>query len=96
MTLSEKDIRHIATLARLKLTDSEVSQYRTELGGILRYVDQLKNISFKSNNLVNKLTISNNLRNDQVDEWLIDEVEIALQQAPDRQATQYKVKRILK
>jgi aspartyl/glutamyl-tRNA(Asn/Gln) amidotransferase C subunit len=49
MILSEKDIKHIAILARLELTDREVQQYRTELGGILRYVDQLQNVRFKKN-----------------------------------------------
>ncbi len=96
MTLSEKDIRHLATLSRLQLSDSEVSQYRTELGGILRYVDQLKNISFKSSMVTNKSLGSNKLRDDQVDKWQLDEVQIALQHAPDKKDGQYKVKRILK
>jgi aspartyl-tRNA(Asn)/glutamyl-tRNA(Gln) amidotransferase subunit C len=95
MTLSEKEIRHIAHLARLQLTDKEVKQYRTELGGILRYVDQLQTLSLKKK-IVVKVNSENILeRLDQVMPWDQGEVEVALQQAPDQKNHQIKVKRIL-
>lgn len=95
MTLSEKEIRHIAHLARLQLTDKEIKQYRTELGGILRYVDQLQTLSLKKKifGTVNIKNISERL--DQVMPWDQEEVEVALRQAPDQKNHQIKVKRIL-
>lgn len=95
MTLSEKDIKHIASLARLELTDAEVQQYRTELGGILRYVDQLQKVRLKKNILHVEKKLCNNLRSDVVVEWPEDEREQTLDQAPDRQGRLIKVKRIL-
>jgi aspartyl-tRNA(Asn)/glutamyl-tRNA(Gln) amidotransferase subunit C len=95
MILSEKDIKHIAILARLELTDREVQQYRTELGGILRYVDQLQNVRFKKNISRVEKKLLNVLRSDVVLEWPEAEREQALHQAPDRQGRLLKVKRIL-
>lgn len=95
MTLSEKDIRHIAKLSRLQLTDEEIKQYRTELGGILRYVDQLQTVSGKKK-IVGKVNSENiSERLDQVIPWDLTEVEVALRQAPDQKNHQIKVKRIL-
>ncbi|QQS60218.1 Asp-tRNA(Asn)/Glu-tRNA(Gln) amidotransferase subunit GatC [Candidatus Falkowbacteria bacterium] len=95
MTLSEKEIRHIAHLARLQLTDKEIKQYRTELGGILRYVDQLQALSLKKK-IFGTVNIKNTSeRLDQVMPWDQAEVEVALRQAPDQKNHQIKVKRIL-
>lgn len=95
MTLSEKDIRHIAHLARLQLTDTEVKQYRTELGGILRYVDQLQSLSLKKPT-VSKINVEPNyLRQDEVLSWDQSEIDTALKQATHTKDKQIKVKRIL-
>lgn len=39
--LTPADVRHIATLARLTLSEEEVKKFTTELSGILQYIDQL-------------------------------------------------------
>ncbi|MFZ1322128.1 MAG: Asp-tRNA(Asn)/Glu-tRNA(Gln) amidotransferase subunit GatC, partial [Ignavibacteria bacterium] len=95
MILSEKDIKHIASLARLELTDREVQQYRTELGGILRYVDQLQKVRLKKNISRVEKKLLNVLRSDVVVDWPQTEREQALHQAPDHQGRLLKVKRIL-
>ena len=41
MTVSATDVRHIARLARLDLTDEEVERFGRELSAILEYVEQL-------------------------------------------------------
>ena len=94
MTLSEKEIRHIAHLARLQLTDKEIKQYRTELGGILRYVDQLQKLSLHKN-FSSDRNIETNLRSDQVVAWTETEIDTALQQVPHKKDKQIKVQRIL-
>lgn len=40
-TLDEQAVRHIAKLARLSLTDAQVSEYRGQLAGVLDYVKTL-------------------------------------------------------
>jgi len=47
-TLTEAQVRHIAKLARLKLSDEEVKKLTTELTSILAYVDMLKEVDTKN------------------------------------------------
>ena len=42
--LSDDDVRHIAKLARLKLTDSEVKKFSKELTSILDYIEVLNEV----------------------------------------------------
>ena len=41
MSLTTDQVKHIAKLSRLHLTDEEVETYRTQLDSILEYVEQL-------------------------------------------------------
>lgn len=43
-SLSADDVRHIAKLARLTLTDEEVTRFSTELTNILTYIDMLQKV----------------------------------------------------
>ena len=44
MKITEKEVRYVAGLANLKLTDAEVSRFEAELTGILDHFDKLKEI----------------------------------------------------
>jgi aspartyl-tRNA(Asn)/glutamyl-tRNA(Gln) amidotransferase subunit C len=44
MSLSLDDVRHIAHLARIAVTDAEVAAVRQQLNGILELVEQLRAI----------------------------------------------------
>lgn len=44
MAISAADVRHIARLARLDLSDDEVEQFRSELSAILEYVARLESL----------------------------------------------------
>lgn len=44
MALSEKEVRHVAMLSRLHLTDEEVKHYTGQLAKILEHVEQLKKV----------------------------------------------------
>jgi len=39
--LSKKDVKHIAKLAKLKLTESEISKFSKQLSEIITYVEEL-------------------------------------------------------
>jgi len=42
--ITEKEVRYVAELANLRLTDAEVSRFEVELTGILDHFDRLKEI----------------------------------------------------
>jgi len=44
MALSEEEVRHVALLARLQLTDGEIESLRSELNAILGYIDQIQQL----------------------------------------------------
>ena len=44
MRISEEQVRYVAALANLKLTEAEVARFRSDLDGILEHMDRLKEI----------------------------------------------------
>ena len=44
MRISEKEVRYVADLANLHLTDEETVRLRSELDGILEHMDKLREI----------------------------------------------------
>lgn len=42
--ISETEVRHVAKLARLELTDEEVKKYSKQLGSILEYVEKINEV----------------------------------------------------
>jgi aspartyl-tRNA(Asn)/glutamyl-tRNA(Gln) amidotransferase subunit C len=44
MSLSEHDVRHVAMLARLALTDEEVQAMRNDLNSILGHIDAIQRL----------------------------------------------------
>lgn len=44
MSISEADVRHVALLARLKLSDDQVSTLQGELNTILEHIDALRRL----------------------------------------------------
>lgn len=43
--ITKKDIEHIALLARIKLTEKEEDKLTEDLGGILEYINKLKEVN---------------------------------------------------
>ncbi len=43
--ISQKEVEHIAGLARIKLTEKEKDKMTKELGAILGYIDKLKEVN---------------------------------------------------
>lgn len=48
MSLSEHDVRHVAMLARLALTDNEVEAMRDDLNSILGHIDEIQRLDLAS------------------------------------------------
>lgn len=48
MSLSEQEVRHVAMLARLALTDDEVTGMRDDLNSILGHIDTIQQLDLSS------------------------------------------------
>lgn len=42
--ITEKDVKHVANLARLELTEEETAKYSKQLGELLKYVEQMNEV----------------------------------------------------
>lgn len=71
ITISADDVRHIAGLARLELTDDEVERFRGELSKILEYVAQLESIeaAVDAKDAGADLPPARRFREDRVEPW---------------------------
>lgn len=95
MSISEKEIKHIANLARLDLTENEEKEFSLQLGSILAYVEKLNEVETKNIEITAQVSgLTNVLRDDKVCKWDENEIEMALGQG-DLENRQVKVKRIL-
>ncbi len=44
MKITEKEVRYVAGLANLNLTEAEVAKFRSDLDGILEHIDKLNEV----------------------------------------------------
>jgi aspartyl-tRNA(Asn)/glutamyl-tRNA(Gln) amidotransferase subunit C len=96
MNLSNDEIKHIADLARLELTEAELEKYGLQISGILSYIDQLAEVDTDDVPPTAQVTgLSNALREDEAVDWDDGERQMALEQAPGFEDGQVKVKRVL-
>ena len=96
MKLSNKDIKHIANLARLELSDKELDKYGSQLSAILGYIDQLQEVDTTGVEPTAQVTgLTNVFAKDEIETWDKTEQQAALGQAPEIENNQVKVKRVL-
>jgi len=87
-------VRKVAKLARLALTDAEVEEFTGQLGAILGYVEKMNELDTTGvEPLAHCLPISNVFRADEVRESLGTEKTLA--NAPDRDGSFFRVPKIL-
>lgn len=88
--LSIDDVRHVAKLARLALPPEKLEKFTVQLGGILGYVEQLKQADVAGvEPLAHAVKLVNVLREDVPTPAL--PTEVALQNAPDTDGPFFKV-----
>lgn len=93
--LSRDDVLKLANLARLSLTDDEVSEFAEEISEILEYVEQLSKVNtdnLKPTNQVSGLT--NVTREDEVIDYGYKPLDL-LKNVPEVQDNQIKVRRMI-
>ena len=76
--LSQEEVKHIAHLARIRLTDDEVEKYRVSLAKLFESVDEIK--GYNDEILIAPWKEDATLREDHVEEMLSQEE--VLQNAP--------------
>jgi len=92
--IDEAQVRHVARLARLDLTDEEVDRFSRQLSAILDYMEKLRELETDSvEPPAHCLPIRNVFREDVVGESL--GAKLALENAPERVENFFKVPKIL-
>lgn len=91
MTVSSNDVRYVAGLARLDLTDEEVERFRRELSTILKYVQQLETL--EAGRAAEPPAPDQPLRRDAVDAW--KDLRPLLEAAPDLVDGYFRVPRVI-
>lgn len=96
MKLSAEEIKHIANLARLELSEAELEKYGSQLSAVLEYIDQLAEVDVNGVEPTAQVTgLTNVWREDEARDWDEAEREAALKEAPELEEHQIKVKRVL-
>lgn len=84
MPLSEQEVRHVAMLARLALTDDEVISLQSDLNSILGHIDTIRQLDLESvPPTAHAIPVTNVTRDDVIVPGLPR--EIALMNAPAEQ-----------
>ena len=94
MAISREEVKYIANLARIGLTEEEVAHFQGQLEGILEYIDQLKKVDIsKTNAMAHVLDLKNVYRPDEVRPTLAPEK--ILKGAPSREGNFFKVPKVI-
>ncbi len=95
MAISREEVEHIAYLARLTLTEEEITLYSKQLNNILKYIDKLNELDVDQvEPMSHVLDIINVMREDKHLPSLSREEVMA--NAPDHDGEHFKVPRVLK
>lgn len=94
MALSDKDVQHVARLARLALTPEEREKYRAQLGRILEYIQALNKYDTEGvQPTFHVVPLSNVWREDVARPW--PDAGSILANAPERDDAFFKVKKVI-
>ncbi len=94
MSITPKEVRWVARLARLELSEAEVEKYNAQLNDILNYVDQLRQLDTEEvEPLAHPYPLRNVFRPDEPRPSL--PVDVALANAPQRINDYFSVPAVL-
>jgi len=93
--ISQDDVRHLAQLSSLQLTDDEARALQTDLKNIVGYIKQLDELDTSGVEPTYQVTDLENIwRDDLVDDYGIGK-DTLLGLAPEAEADQIKVPKVL-
>jgi aspartyl-tRNA(Asn)/glutamyl-tRNA(Gln) amidotransferase subunit C len=94
MSITVKDVEHVANLARLELSEQEKEQFTGQLNAILKYAEKLNELATDDVEPTSHvLPVHNVMREDVIRESVSNET--ALRNAPDDENGQFKVPAVL-
>lgn len=95
--ISKEEVRHIAKLARLGLTEKEVEKFQKDLSSILDYFEKLKEVDIAGvEPTSHSVLVENIMREDKETEKLKNrKTEKLLELAPETKEGYLKVKSVL-
>lgn len=92
--ISKDQVRHVAHLARLAVSEEEVDMMTKQLGDIIHYAELLNELDTTGvEPTTHVLDLKNVMRKDEPRKWITR--EDALKNAPDQKDGQFKVPSIL-
>jgi aspartyl-tRNA(Asn)/glutamyl-tRNA(Gln) amidotransferase subunit C len=92
--IDEAQVRHIALLSRLELSDKEVSEFSGQLSAILEYVEQLNQLDTEGvEPTAHPLPLRNVFREDEPNEPL--SIDAAMANAPQRTGSFFKTPKVI-
>ncbi len=92
--ISKEEVKHVAKLARLDMTDEEADMFTKQLDDIIGYAEQLNELDTENvEPTTHVLDMKNVLREDETKPWLNNEE--ALKNTPDKQNGLIKVPAVL-
>ena len=90
MHLTQDEVRHVAELAKLRLTEQEIEQYAEQLSAILDYAERIQEVDTSSvPPTPYVLPLSNVMREDEPNPCLPNQVAMA--NAPDHENGFFRV-----
>jgi len=94
MAISESDVRHVALLARLALSDDEVATLGVELNSILEHIDTIQQLDLQGvEPTAHPLAVANATRADELRPSLPR--ELALLNAPEQEDGAFVIPQIV-
>ncbi len=94
--ISKEEVKHIAKLARIGLSDAEIKKFQKELSSIIDYISKLKKVDVKGvDSSFHPSRTQNVAREDKSKEKKEEEGERLIKAAPWRKGRYIKTKRIL-
>ena len=87
------DVTYVADLARLRLSPGEIATFQKQLGDVLGYVSQLKEVDVEHVSLLGEADLKNRLRADEIQPSLT--AEEALANAPRQENNLFVVPKMV-
>lgn len=94
-TITTDDVRHLAQLSSLQLSDDEVENLRVDIANILGYIDQLNTLDTSGVTPTYQVTGLENVWRDDIVQSSGTTREALLDIAPDRDESSVKVPKVL-
>ena len=94
--ISKEEVQHIAKLARIQLSETELEKFQKDLGSILDYFNLLKELDVSDvKPMIHSVVLKNVKRGDKVRKKEKGSAEKLIQMAPENKDGFLKVKSIL-